>query len=164
MNNTYEDLRRLEDVLQIRLEDVLKTSRKTSWRRLGRQKIVTLKTSSRRLGRRKIVTLKTCWRRLQDMSWRRLEDQQMFSGKRLVILSVHDVRNQSINEQKCAVLARCVSSILYLYKKRAEMQFQSMNISLLHMYQVYLPLYQNCIDSGVLISLNAMWNIRKEVD
>ena len=107
-----------------------------------------------------------CWssRRLQDMSWRRLEDQQMFSGKRLVILSVHDVRNQFINEQKCAVLARCVSSILYLYKKRAEMQFQSMNISLLHMYQVYLPLYQNCIDSGVLISLNAMWNIRKEVD
>ena len=32
------------------------------------------KTSSRRLGRRKIVTLKTCWRRLQDMSSRRLED------------------------------------------------------------------------------------------
>ena len=31
-----------------RLEDVLKTSRKTSWRRLGRQKVVTLKTSSRR--------------------------------------------------------------------------------------------------------------------
>ena len=32
------------------------------------------KTSSRRLGRRKIVTLKTCWRRLQDISWRRLQD------------------------------------------------------------------------------------------
>ena len=38
------------------------------------------KTSSRRLGRRKIVTLKTCWSRLQDMSWRRLQDQQMFAG------------------------------------------------------------------------------------
>ena len=42
------------------------------------------------------------------------------------------------------------------------MQFQSMNISLLHMYRVYLPLYQNCIDSAVLISLNVRWNIRNE--
>ena len=40
-----------------------------------------------------------------------------FKFKRLVILSVHDVKNQSINEQKFAVLARCVNSILYLYKK-----------------------------------------------
>ena len=38
------------------------------------------KTSSRRLGRPKIVTLKACWRRLEDMSWRRLQDQQMFAG------------------------------------------------------------------------------------
>ena len=46
------------------------------------------------------------------------------------------------------------------------MQFQSMNISLLHMYQVYLPLYQICIDSVVLFNeiLNIMWNIRNEVD
>ena len=44
------------------------------------------------------------------------------------------------------------------------MQFQSMNISLLYMYRVYLPLYQNCRDSVVLISLNLMWNIRNEVD
>ena len=42
-----------------RIEDVLKTSCKTSWRRLARRKIVTLKTS---------------WRRLEDMAWRRLED------------------------------------------------------------------------------------------
>ena len=52
-----------------RLENVLKTSHKTSWRRLGRQKIVTLKTS---------------WRRLEDMSWRCLEDvlerSKMFTG------------------------------------------------------------------------------------
>ena len=41
--------RRLENVLQIRLEDVLKASRKTSWRRLGRRKIVLLNTCSRRL-------------------------------------------------------------------------------------------------------------------
>ena len=44
------------------------------------------------------------------------------------------------------------------------MQFQSMNISLLHMCRVYLPLYQGCIDSVVLISSNVMWNIRNEVD
>ena len=37
--------RRIEDVLQLYLEDVLETS----WRRLGRQKNVTLKTSSVRL-------------------------------------------------------------------------------------------------------------------
>ena len=43
---------------------------KTSWKRLQRNNF----TSWRRLGRRKIVTLKTCWRRLQDMPWRRLQD------------------------------------------------------------------------------------------
>ena len=32
------------------------------------------------------------------------------------------------------------------------------------MYRVYLPLYQNCIDRVVLISVNAMRNIRNEVD
>ena len=47
--------RRLEDVLQRRLEDILQDVLKTSWRRLGRRKIVTLRTS---------------WRRLEDMSWR----------------------------------------------------------------------------------------------
>ena len=79
-------------------------------------------------------------------------------------LSVHDVKNESINEQKCAVLVRCVNSILYLYKKKAEMQFQNMNILLIHMCRVYLPLYQDCIDSIVLISSNVMRNIRNEVD
>ena len=43
-----------QDVLQIRFENVLRTS-------------------SRRLERRKIVTLKTSWRRLEDMFWRRLK-------------------------------------------------------------------------------------------
>ena len=33
-----------------------------------------LKTSWRRLGRQKIVTLKTCWRHLQDKSWMRFQD------------------------------------------------------------------------------------------
>ena len=56
------------------------TSSKTSWRHLAKKSWRLLedvfktsrKTSSRRLGRRKIVMLKT--------SWRRLEDQQMFAG------------------------------------------------------------------------------------
>ena len=39
-------------------------------------------TSSRRLGRWKIVALNTFWRRFQDMSSRRLQDQQMFAGFR----------------------------------------------------------------------------------
>ena len=59
--------------------------------------------------------------------------------KRLVILNVH-VKNQSINEQKRVVLARFVHRILYLYKTIAEMQFQSMNISLPHVYREYWPL------------------------
>ena len=50
-----------------RLEDILKTSCKTCWRRLGRRKIVTLKTSSRRLEDMSLG-------RLEDMSWRRFED------------------------------------------------------------------------------------------
>ena len=36
--------------------------------------------------------------------------------KRLVILNVHDMKNQSINEQDHAVLERCVNSIFYLHK------------------------------------------------
>ena len=39
------------------------------------------------------------------------------SDSRLVILNVHDVKNQSINEQVHAILERCVNSILYMLKK-----------------------------------------------
>ena len=53
--------------LPTRLEDVLKTSRITSWRRLGWRKTVTMKTYWRRLE-------DMSWRRLEYMSWRRLED------------------------------------------------------------------------------------------
>ena len=71
------------------LEEVLKTSckyvLKTSWRRHGRCKTVTLKTSSRRCGKQEMFAgedvLKTSWRclakRLEDVLktfWRRLED------------------------------------------------------------------------------------------
>ena len=41
----------------------------------------------------------------------------LFKFKRLVILNAHDVKNQSINEQKRGVLAKFVNSILYLHKK-----------------------------------------------
>ena len=36
---------------------------------------------------------------------------------RLVILNVHDVKNESINEQEHAILEKCVNSILYFLKK-----------------------------------------------
>ena len=81
---------------------------------------------------------------------------------RLVILNVHDVKNQSINEQKRAVWVRLVNNILYLHKKTAEMQFQGMNISLLHMYRVYLPLpelYRKCCANFI----EYIWDIRNKV-
>ena len=88
--------RRLEDVLRRRLEDVFKTSRKTSWRHLRdifktswktkncyAQDVIktswrhVLKTSWRHV-------LKTSWRRLEDISWRRLQDvsegNKIFTG------------------------------------------------------------------------------------
>ena len=33
-----------------------------------------------------------------------------------------------------------------------------------HVSSISIPLYQNCIGSRVLISLNVMWNIRNEAD
>ena len=63
-------LRRLEDVFNVKICRLP--------RRLARclQDVFV-----RRLGRRKIVTLKTCWKCLQDKSWRRLENQQIFAGQ-----------------------------------------------------------------------------------
>ena len=66
--------RRLQDMSWRRLEDVFSVTIFCLSRRLARGLQDVFKTSSKRLGRRKIVTLKMCWRRLQDMSWRRLED------------------------------------------------------------------------------------------
>ena len=47
---------------------------KTSWRRLQRNNFSSSKTSSRRLGRQKIVTLKTCWRHAEDVFKTCLQD------------------------------------------------------------------------------------------
>ena len=64
-----------------------------------------------------------------------------------ISLSVHDVKNQSINERKCAVLARCVNSIFIENSRNAiPKQFQ---ISLLHMnissISTFIPeLYREC--------------------
>ena len=52
--------RRLQDMSSRRLQDM-------SSRRLQRKNFLSSKTSSRRLGRRKVVTLQSCWRRLQDV-------------------------------------------------------------------------------------------------
>ena len=63
----------------------------------------------------------------------------------------------SVNEQKCAVLARCVNSIFCLYK--------SMNESIIapHISSIstFIP---DCIDNVELISSNVMRNIRNEED
>ena len=60
------------------LRDVLKTSSryvlKTYSTRLQRNNFSSPKTSWRRLGRQKIVTLKTSRRLIEDMPWRRPED------------------------------------------------------------------------------------------
>ena len=126
----------------------------------------------------------------------------LFKFKRLGVSNFHDVKNQSINEQKFAVFvnsggpydkktlqnwvaglevlhsflskgstwyvhlrffAWCVNSILYLHKNNRNVIPQSMNIWLFLMHWV-IYLYQNCIDSAVLILSNVMWNIRNEVD
>ena len=78
--------RRLEDILQIRLENVFRALCEMSWRRLGRRKIVTLKAS---------------WRRLQDMSWRGLEDvleiNKMFTRISVLIHGLLRNLNQSLS-------------------------------------------------------------------
>ena len=72
-----------------RLEDVLKTSSKTSSRRLGRRKIVTLKACRRRLE-------DMPWRRYKDMSWRRFEDVlKMFQRHLLKTSWIHYGDKQS---------------------------------------------------------------------
>ena len=62
--------RRLQDMSSRRLEGVFSITIFCLPIRLEN----VFKTSSRRHGSRKIVTMKTCWRRLQDMSWRCLQD------------------------------------------------------------------------------------------
>ena len=56
--HAFMSSRRFQDMSSRRLQPNNFSSSKTSWRRLGR---------------RKNVTLKTCWRRVQEVSWRRLK-------------------------------------------------------------------------------------------
>ena len=80
---------RLENVLKISLQDVLKTS----WRRLEN----VLKTSWRRMAKTNILVLtKTFWRRLEDVFWRRMTKENIFvliktSWKRLLKTKTKDI-------------------------------------------------------------------------
>ena len=66
-NTSWRHLQHVFNVIIFRLprclEDVLKTSRETSWRRLRKRKIVMLKTSSRQF-------FKTSWTHVLKTSWR----------------------------------------------------------------------------------------------
>ena len=64
----------------------------------------------------------------------------------------------------CKFMARCVNSILYLYKiyQKRDAEVWTYHCST---YIEYIYLSQSCIDSFMLISLNLMGsNIRNEVD
>ena len=74
-----------------------------------------------------------------------------FKFKRLVILNVHDVKNQSINEQERAFSEICVYSILYLHKKQqkcdSKVRTYHCSTCIEYMYQVHQPLpelYRQC--------------------
>ena len=86
-----------------------------------------------------------------------------FKFKRLVILNVHDVKNQSINEQERAFSEICVYSILYLHKKQQKCDSRVRTYHCSTCIE-YIYLYLNCADSFVQIASNVMWNIRDEVD
>ena len=86
-------------------KDVFKTSRKTSWRRLERRKIVTLKTYWRRLHDMSWRRLEDMsWRSLEDMSWRRLED---ISWRRLEGISWRCLQNV-LESNKMFSEVRCI--------------------------------------------------------
>ena len=77
-----------------------------------------------------------------------------FKFKRLVILNVHDVKNQSINEQENAIFEICVNSILYLLKKQKKYD-SKVRTYCCSICIEYIYLYQSCTDSVVLISKSA---------
>ena len=93
----------LEDVLKMfstRLQRnnfsssrILKTSRKTTWRRLGRRKIVTLKTYWRRLEEVWPRRIYCSWpRRLEDVFWRQ---RRKTSSRRLKVLGINIMKHKT---------------------------------------------------------------------
>ena len=63
------------------------------------------------------------------------------------VLSVHDVKNQSINEQKCALSARFVNSILYLFKnsRNAILKYEHIIAAHISSISIFKPeLYRQC--------------------
>ena len=79
---------------------------------------------------------------------------QSLTDQRLVILNVHDVKSQSINEQQNAIFERCVNSIPYFLKKykKYDSKVRTYHCSICI---EYIYLYQSCTDSVVLISKSA---------
>ena len=94
--------RRLEDVLQRRLGDVLKTS----WRRLGRRKFVTLKTSWRHV-------LKTSWGHVLKTSWKHYGDKQntYWGYLHLANLNVY-LRNLYLTNLYLTILRRIQNALI----------------------------------------------------
>ena len=94
----------LQDVFRMCLQDVFKTS----WRRLGR---------------RKIVTLKTFWRRPQTMSWRRLQEvlktNKCLLGRyfafNLIYFSIRRSISSSVNNIRYFILNFFYLSIIYTF-------------------------------------------------
>ena len=70
---------------------VLKTSPKTSWRRLGRRKIVTLKTCLEDALKTRLEghVLKTSWRHVLKTSSRHLADKQNFCWRYLYLTNLN---------------------------------------------------------------------------
>ena len=100
--------RRLQHIFSIiifRLADISKTSRKTSWRRVGRRKMDTRKRSSRR-------PEEMSWRHLQDMSSRRPED--MFWRHLQDFLETKKWRISESNKSKCAYIQQIYISQIYI--------------------------------------------------
>ena len=79
------------------------------------------KTSSRRLGRRKIVTLKTCWRRLQDLSWGRVEDifktNKCLLGNLKIIIKIFMLRRWNSTGKMTILVKPCFLPMTCLIKE-----------------------------------------------
>ena len=126
---------RLENVLKISLQDILKMSWrhledvfKTSWRRLEdalkrswRRLENVLKTSWRRIAKTNILVLtKTSWRRLEDVFWRRKAKANIFvliktSWRRLLKTSPEDKDERRLQDVFKTSSSRQMFAGLWLY-------------------------------------------------
>ena len=85
------------------------------------------------------------------------------SDSRLVILNVHDVKNQSINEQQHAILERCVNSISIFLKSSRNAIPKYEHMIALHALSTFI--FTRIVQTVVLISKSAqhcLYNSRKD--